>query len=156
MFRRASFRLAEVAAVAPSKMQTLHKLLIGEVAFKNKGLLKQCNVEAVFGAQWQSELDVYAKTLPAADQTLLKRQVERLAITRYTVRELGAFAVNGPALIDATAQTSLVTDGVELLKKSGESEFKRVVAEEAKLANWDATKTSNFVAAVQAKAKATA
>lgn len=152
MFRRATMRLAEPAA-APTKIQTLHKLLIGEVAFKNKGLLKQANVEAQFGAQWQSELDTYAKTLSAADQAILKRQVERLALTRYTTRELAQFAVNGPALVDATAQASQIEDGVALLKKEGEAEFKRIVTEEAKLANWSDAQTSAFIASVQ-KAKA--
>ncbi len=142
-------------AEAPTKMQTLHKLLIGEVAFKNKGLLKQANVDAVFGSQWSTEFDAYTKTLSAADQAVVKRQLERLALTRYTTRELAQYAVNGPALVDATAQASQVEEGVALLKKEGETEFKRIVGEEAKLANWDAAKTTAFISAVQ-KAKASA
>jgi hypothetical protein len=151
MFRRATFRLAE----ANPKMQTLHKLLTGETQFKNKGLLKQCNVEAMFGAQWAQELDAYAKTLSAKDQDIIKRQVERLSLTRYTTRELAQYAVNGPTLVDQTAQASLIADGVNLRKEKGDAEFKRIVADEAKLGNWDDAKTKNFISAVE-KAAATA
>jgi hypothetical protein len=145
MFRRATFRFAE----ANTKMQTLHKLLTNETQFKNKGLLKQSNVEAMFGAQWAQELEAYTKTLPAADQAVVKRQVERLSLTRYTTRELGQFAVNGPSLVDQTAQATLIADGVNLRKSKGASEFNKIVQEEAKLANWDDTKTKAFVSAVE-------
>ena len=148
MFRRATFRMAEAGA-ANNKMATLHKLLTGETTFKNGGLLKQCNVEAMFGAQWAQEFDAYAKTLSAAEQATAKRQIERLALTRYTTRELAQFAVNGPALVDQTAQASLIADGVNLRKEKGASEFNRIVSEEAKLANWDANKTKAFVSAVE-------
>eukprot|EP00672_Neobodo_designis_P026329 CAMPEP_0174835392 /NCGR_PEP_ID=MMETSP1114-20130205/5384_1 /TAXON_ID=312471 /ORGANISM="Neobodo designis, Strain CCAP 1951/1" /LENGTH=144 /DNA_ID=CAMNT_0016069339 /DNA_START=60 /DNA_END=494 /DNA_ORIENTATION=+ len=137
------------AAPANNKMATLHKLLTGETTFKNKGLLKQTNVEAMFGAQWAQELDAYAKTLPAADQTILKRQVERLSLTRYTTRELGQFAANGPALVDQTAQAQLIADGVNLRKTKGAADFNKIVAEEAKLCNWDDNKTKAFISAVE-------
>lgn len=148
MFRRATVRFAE-AGTANVKMQTLHKLLTGEAQFKNKHLLKQSNVEAAFGAEWAKELDTYAKTLPQAEQQVLKRQVERLSLTRYTTRELGQFAVNGPELVDRTAQASLIADGVNLRKTKGDAEFKKIVNEEAKLANWDSSKVSSFISAVE-------
>jgi hypothetical protein len=148
MFRRCTFRMAE-AAPANTKMATLAKLLTGETTFKNKGLLKATNVEAMFGAQWAKELDAFAKTMPASEQTLLKRQVERLQLTRYTTAELAKFAVSGPALVDQTAQANLIADGVNLRKSKGAAEFNKIVAEEAALCNWDDAKTKAYVAAVE-------
>src|SRR3989338_4526082 len=95
---------APAAAAKPTKMQVLHKILTGETQFKGKALVKECNVAAVFGANWQTELNDYAKSLPEKEKTELTRQVARLNVTRYTTRELAEFAGNGAANVDAAAK----------------------------------------------------
>lgn len=148
MFRRAAvLRAADVAA--PTKMQTLHKILTGEVIFKNKNLTAAYSVEAAFGANWKSEFDAYAKTLPAPEQAVAKRQADRVLLTRYTARELAKFAANGPQHVDATARLSQLEDGRKLLKSVGDAEFSKIVSEEAKLANWDDAAAKKFVADVK-------
>eukprot|EP00657_Telonema_sp_P-1_P005053 TRINITY_DN22172_c0_g1_i1.p1 TRINITY_DN22172_c0_g1~~TRINITY_DN22172_c0_g1_i1.p1 ORF type:complete len:154 (+),score=65.39 TRINITY_DN22172_c0_g1_i1:89-550(+) len=101
-------RFNAVAAAVPAKMQTLHKILIGEVIFKNKALVKESNVEQVFGAEWKKELEAYASKLPADQKKVLDRQVARLSLTRYTTRELAQFATKGPENVDAAANAFMV------------------------------------------------
>ena len=144
---------AAAAAGKTSKMQSLHKILTGEVQFKGKALVKECNVAAVFGNKWQSELAEYTKTLPKEEQTVLNRQVARLNATRYTTRELAEFAGNGPQNIDAAAQAYNVSKGAEFLAREGEAKFVEYVNAEAKNANWGADAVSKYVAEVKGAKK---
>lgn len=135
-----------------SKMGTLHKILTGEMQFKNKALVKECNVELMFGSNWKSELEAYAAALSAEEKAVITRQVARLALTRYTMRELSMFAGNGPAAVDDAAQKYMISEGVKLLVAKGESEFTKHVFEEAKISNWSDDTATKFVASVK-KAK---
>jgi hypothetical protein len=136
-----------------SKMQTLHKILTGEVQFKNKALVKDANIELQFGANWKSELEQYAAKLPAEEKQTLLRQVARLNLTRYTTRELAQFGADGSAAVDAAAGEYNVAQGAAMLQAKGESEFTRYVQEEAKNANWSADATSKYIANVKASIK---
>lgn len=136
-----------------SKMQTLHKILTGEVQFKNKALLKECNVELMFGKGWKEEFSAYAGALPAAEKEVAQRQVARLALTRYTVRELGELCANGPSTLEEATQNANIAKGVAVLKGKGEAEFTRVAKEEAALANWSEADTTKFISAVLAAGK---
>ena len=148
-------RFAADAAAKPaekqSKMQVLHSILVGKATFKNKALVKECNVEAVFGAGWKAELDTYAKGLKADEKAVLDRQVARLALTRYTTRELADFAGDGVANVDANAEAFNLKNGRALLAKVGEAEFTAAVKAEGKLANWDDARINKFIADVKAK-----
>ena len=148
MFARRAIRLA--AAPAPaiekrSKMQTLHKILTGEVQFKNKALVKECNVELMFGAGWKSELEAYTAKLAAPEKKALQAQVQRLSLTRYTTRELAMFAGNGAEGVDAGAQSYMLCQGANMLKANGEAAFVAHVNAEAKMANWSADATKKFI-----------
>ncbi len=136
-----------------SKMQTLHKILTGEISFKNKALVKECNVELMFGKGWKDELKTYAAGLPAAEKEVLLRQQSRLSLTRFTTRELGDFAANGPANVDAAAEKANIASGLKLFTQKGEAEFVRVTKEEAAIANWTEESVNKFIASVK-KAKA--
>lgn len=154
MFRRATMCLQAEAPKA-SKMQTLHKILLGEVQFKNKALVKACNVELMFGATWQAELEAYAKTLKAPEANILKRQVARLEMTRYTTAELAQFAGNGPQGVAVAAEGYMLCEGVGMLKAKGEAEFMNYVKAEAVNANWTDKMVADYVSKVKA-AKASA
>lgn len=156
MFRRATFRFEPaVAALAVDpqlkKMQTLHKILTGEVQFKNKALVKECNVELMFGANWKTEAAAYAKGLKKAEAEIFARQIARLSLTRYTTRELAQYAANGPALVDETAKASQIADGSRLLREVGDAEFTKIVQAEAKSANWSEKEANQFIADVKGK-----
>ena len=132
-----------------TKMPTLHKILTGEVQFKNKAAVKVCNVELMFGAKWQSEFAAYSAKLPAAEKTIADRQVGRLLLTAYTTRELAQFGGNGPAGVAGAAEAQQIADGLALLKQ-GESAFTAKVQEEGKLANWTDAQVSAFIGKVKA------
>ena len=151
--RLAAAQPAAAVAAKPSKMQTLHKILTGEVQFKGKALVKECNVAAVFGANWQTELNDYAKSLPKEQQAVLNKQVARLNVTKYTARELADFAGNGAQNVDAAAKAYNLAKGVEMLQKEGEAKFVEYVNVEAKNANWSADAASKYVAEVKAAKK---
>lgn len=149
-----SARFNATAAVTEkrSKMQTLHKILTGEVAFKNKALVKECNIELQFGAGWKKELQEYATKLSAEEKKVLERQVARLSLTRYTTRELALFGGAGSAGVDAAAAEYNIAQGVAYLQAKGESEFTNYVQSEAKVANWSDAAVKSFVANVKAAA----
>lgn len=156
MFRTNFSRLAAAAptpVAKPTKMQVLHKILTGEVQFKGKNLVKECNVAAAFGASWQTELNEYAKALPKEEQAVIARQVARLNVTRFTTRELAELAGNGAANLDAAAAAYNVQKGVESLSKHGEASFVEYVTAEAKNANWSADAVSKYIAEVKAAKK---
>ena len=136
-----------------SKVQVLHNILVGKASFKNKALLKECNVEAVFGASWKSELAAYAKTLPAGDQKELTRQIARLSLTRYTTRELACFAGEGAANVDAAAEAENLANGVKLLQQVGPNEFAETVKAEGTRSNWSEDAINKFIASVKAAKK---
>ena len=136
-----------------SKMQTLHKLLTGEIQFKNKALLKESNVELQFGSNWKKELEEYSAKLSAEEKKVLQRQVARLSLTRYTTRELASFAGEGAANVDANAKASNVAQGAAFLQAKGDAEFTRYVSEEAANANWSDAQLKEFVAAVKSAKK---
>ena len=146
-------RFNAVAAAAPAKMQTLHKILIGEVIFKNKALVKESNVEQVFGAEWKKELEAYASKLPADQKKVLERQVARLSLTRYTTRELAQFATKGPENVDAAANAFMVAEARKMIAAKGEAAFVEHVNAEAKLANWTDAAVKKFIDEVKTAKK---
>ncbi|CBH16105.1 uncharacterized protein TEOVI_000813500 [Trypanosoma equiperdum] len=151
-----SFSAASAAAAAPvtsTKMQTLHKLLTGEVSFKNKAPVKDCNIVHQFGENWATELSAYAKTLPAEQQKIIVRQIARVKLTRYTVAELAAYCGDGPALLDETARAANIEQGVAFVKAKGVEAFEKYVAEESTNANWKPEEAKKFIEDVKAKAK---
>mmetsp|Transcript_76804 Transcript_76804/g.89236 ORF Transcript_76804/g.89236 Transcript_76804/m.89236 type:complete len:167 (+) Transcript_76804:45-545(+) len=163
MMRRVALTIPAVAVAARfnataavtekrSKMQTLHKILTGEIAFKNKALVKECNIELQFGAGWKKELQEYAAKLSAEEKKVLDRQVARLSLTRYTTRELAQFGGAGSAGVDAAAVEYNIAQGVAYLQAKGESEFSRYVQVEAKNANWGDDAVKQYVANVKAAA----
>lgn len=145
--RRCALRL-QVAG--KGKMETLHKLLVGEAVFKNGALLKESNVEHQFGAEWKKDFAAYTAKLPAEQKTVVDRQVARLSLTRYTTRELAQFAGNGAENVDAVSQKWMLTEGKTLLKEKGEAAFVEHVKAEAKLANWSDAAAAKFIDAVKA------
>ncbi|CUG72673.1 Hypothetical protein, putative, partial [Bodo saltans] len=144
---------APAATEKRTKMQTLHKILTGEVQFKNKALVKDANVELQFGAGWKTELEAYAGKLPAEEKQTLLRQIARLNLTRYTTRELAQFGADGASAVDAAAAEYNVSQGIAFLQAKGDAEFTRYVQEEAKNANWSADATSKYIASVKAAKK---
>ena len=150
---QARYQASPAAAPKASKMETLQKILTGEVQFKNKALVKECNVEAMFGPTWKSELEKYAAGLPKDQQAVLNRQVSRLALTAYTTRELAQFAGDGPAGVASYAEGHNLCEGVRLLNAKGEAEFTKIVKQEATFANWTPERTDKFIAAVKAAKK---
>jgi hypothetical protein len=163
MFRRVAPSVAAIASTraaadAPkiekrSKTQTLHKILTGEISFKNKALVKESNVELMFGKDWKNEFATYTATLPAAEQEVVKRQVARLSLTRYTIRELSEFAANGVANVDAAAQAWNVSQGLRIFSAKGEAEFTRLAKAEGALANWTEDAVAKYIASVKAAKK---
>ncbi|RNF13799.1 uncharacterized protein Tco025E_06052 [Trypanosoma conorhini] len=141
------------AAAAKLKMHTLHKILTGELHFKNKVPVKECNIVHQFGDNWQSELSEYAKTLSAEQRKVVERQVARVKLTRYTVAELAAYCGEGPAHLDEVAREANIEQGVAFLREKGVEEFDKYVAAEAANANWKPQEAKKFADAVKAKAK---
>ena len=152
-----SFSLRMAAATTPvavkGKMQTLHKLLTGDTNFKNKALLRESNVELVFGSSWKGELNSYSAGLPTDERKILTRQVQRLSLTRYTTRELAQFAGNGVESIDAAAHTYMVAEGVKMLQVHGEAELVKYVEAEAVNAQWSVESTKKLIQSVKSAAK---
>ena len=135
------------------KMETLHKILIGEVAFKNNAPVKECYVETQFGADWKKELTSYAGSLKADEKVILERQVSRLSLTKYTTRELAQFGGDGPAGVEGAAKASNICAAVGYLSAKGDAEFTTYVKEEGARNNWSADQVSKFVAEVKAAKK---
>lgn len=151
MFRFNTARLS--APAASTKMQTLHKILIGEVQFKNKAAVKECNVEHMFGASWKKEITEYAAKLGAAEKQVLERQVARLNATRYTTRELATYGGNGASAIDAAARGAMVCQAIGYLNANGEAAFVQHVNAEAKNANWSDADVKKFIDEVKTAKK---
>ncbi len=155
MFRRFAVALNAVApAAAPqakSKMQVLHKILTGEMQFKNKTPLKVSYVTQVFGKNWQSEINAYAAKLPAAEKTVLDRQVARLALTAYTTRELGKYLANGVENLEATAWQGQVADAKAFAEVKGIDELTKLVKAEGALVGWSTEQMDKLIAAAKAK-----
>eukprot|EP00796_Vickermania_ingenoplastis_P010989 gene10989-7633_t len=152
MMRRTFMRLTATAAAAgaeSSKLKTLHKLLTGEVHFKNDAPLKYCNIVHNFGDQWQSELEGYAAALPAEERTVLERQVQRVLLTRYTTRELAMYCGDGPDRLDETARKENINQARAFLELHGEEKLRAHVAQEAVNANWTPAQVDEFMAAVK-------
>lgn len=145
---------AAAAVVDPKfqKAQTLHKLLTGEVQFKNNVPLKYCNVVHNFGESWQSELEEYAYTLSTEEQATLHRQISRLLLTRYTTRELAMYGGDGVEALDENARRANIEGGCEYYKKHGEEKFVQYVLQEAKFANWKEEQAQEFIEAVKKEA----
>ena len=113
---------APAASTTNSKQQVLHKILTGEVQFKNKALVKDSNVELQFGANWKKELEEYASKLPAAEKKTVLRQAARLNLTRYTTRELAQYAGEVES-VDVVAAQANVQEGVAFFQAKGEADF---------------------------------
>ena len=143
---------APAASTTNSKQQVLHKILTGEVQFKNKALVKDSNVELQFGANWKKELEEYASKLPAAEKKTVLRQAARLNLTRYTTRELAQYAGEVES-VDVVAAQANVQEGVAFFQAKGEADFTAYVKAEAKNANWSEEQAAKFIASVKAAAK---
>eukprot|EP00759_Apiculatamorpha_spiralis_P000524 PhF_6_TR10179/c0_g1_i1/m.15785 len=154
--RRSIFTFAAAAATAApttpqpvtlTKPQLLSKILTNDgVSFKNKVPVKSANIEQSFGKNWQQELGA------AAQEEKVARQIRRLALTRYTSRELAAYlADGGVARLDANARAAQIADGQAYVATNGEQEFRALVAREGKLANWSAQQQQEFTDAVLKK-----
>ena len=139
-----------MVTLSASKMQSLHSIMIGETTFKNKALLKVCNVELMFGAKWQQEYEAFTKTLPAPQMAVAKKQLGRLLLTSYTTRELSMYAGNGPNGIKGAAEGSMLCEGVGMLKSKGEAAFVAAAQEEGKLANWTTASINEYISKVKA------
>lgn len=155
MMRLSLLRLAAAPATAAApaadpKMTALHKLLTGEVQFRNGAPLKVCNIEAKFGANWKAELESYAKKLPAEQKTVLERQMARVLLTRFTTRELSVYCGEGPELVEKVAQAANIAEAKEYAKQHGAEKLAAYVKAEAKNANWSDAEVSKFLAAVKA------
>ncbi|KAG8348729.1 hypothetical protein ERJ75_000033800 [Trypanosoma vivax] len=145
--------VSAVGAAASNKMQTLHKLLTGEVSFKNKVLLKECNIVHQFGENWAAELSTYAKSLSDEQRKVIERQIARVRLTRYTIAELAAYCGDGPGLLDQNAREANVEMGVSFLKEKGVEAFEKHVEQEALNANWKKEDAKKFIEEVKAKCK---
>lgn len=156
LMRRTFLQLSAAAAASSSavsaaagKMKSLHKLLTGEVQFKNNAPVKVCNIEHNFGAQWQTELEAYAETLPSEEKAILQRQIGRVLLTRYTTRELALYGGDGLDQLDAKARASNIEQGKAYLEKYGEEKFVQYVEQEGKHANWSEDQVQDFIRAVK-------
>lgn len=150
MLCRSFLRLTAVSAGAENhKLQTLHKLLIGEVQFKNNVPLKYCNVVHKFGENWKEEIESYANSLPEDNRAVLQRQIARLMLTRYTTRELAMYGGDGPEKLDENARKANVDQGKVYLAEHGEEAFENYVKTEAKYANWTDEQALEFINAVK-------
>ncbi|KAK7200529.1 hypothetical protein NESM_000108500 [Novymonas esmeraldas] len=153
LVRLSSPAAAGAAAIATSsdpKMVALHKLLTGEVQFRNNAPLKVCNIEHNFGANWKSEIESYAKTLPADQKSALERQIARIAITRYTTRELAEYGGEGPEHLDAVAREANIAQAKAYAQKNGADKLEAYVKAEAKNAGWSDADAKKFIDAVKA------
>ena len=140
-------------------LETVVSLVIHIHIKQIQAAVKDSAIESVFGNNWQKELnawyqgEVLAK-LDAADKesakATLDRMIARLAITRYTNRELAAFSAGGMHSVDAYAQASMVESAKALIAEQGKPAFDAHVAAEAKNANWDAKAVDAFKKAVSA------
>eukprot|EP01060_Flectonema_neradi_P013059 TRINITY_DN1983_c1_g1_i1.p1 TRINITY_DN1983_c1_g1~~TRINITY_DN1983_c1_g1_i1.p1 ORF type:complete len:158 (+),score=45.87 TRINITY_DN1983_c1_g1_i1:55-528(+) len=157
MFRATGTKLC--SEMQKQKMGTLYKILAGDVQFKNKAAVKDSAIVSVFGNDWKSELNAWYATevlakLDAADkkaaQGTLDRMIARLAITRYTNRELASFAAGGVHSIDAYAQADMKQKAADFIAENGKPAFDTHVAAEAKNANWDAATVDAFKKAASA------
>ncbi|KEG12407.1 hypothetical protein DQ04_01741090 [Trypanosoma grayi] len=144
---------AAAAAPANTKMNTLYKILIGESHFKNRAPVKECNIVHQFGENWATELEAYAKTVPAEQNKMIERQIARVKLTRYTVTELAQYCGDGPEHLDAVAREANIDQGVAFIKEKGVEEFDKYVAREAVNANWKPEDVKKFTEAVKLKAK---
>ncbi|GET93542.1 hypothetical protein, conserved [Leishmania tarentolae] len=138
------------ATASDLKMVSLHKILIGEVQFRNNALLKACNIEHNFGPTWKSEIEAYAKSLPAEEKNCLERQIARVSMTRYTTRELAEYCGEGPEHVDAVAREANIAQAKVYAQKNGADKLETYVKAEAKNAGWSEAETKKFMDAVKA------
>ncbi|CAG9583993.1 conserved hypothetical protein [Leishmania major strain Friedlin] len=138
------------ATSSDHKMASLHKLLTGEVQFRNNALLKTCNIEHNFGATWKSDIEAYAKCLPADERSCLERQVARVMLTRYTTRELAEYCGEGPEHVDAVAREANIAQAKAHAQQYGADKLEAYVKAESKNAGWSEAETKSFLDAVKA------
>jgi hypothetical protein len=148
--RLAAAPAAAAAASSDPKMATLHKLLTGEAQFRGNTPLKECNIEHNFGANWRSDLEAYAKSLPAEQKKVLERQVARVSLTRYTTRELGEYCGEGPEHVDKVAREANIAQAKAYANKHGADKLEAYVKAEAKNAGWSDADAKKFIDAVKA------
>lgn len=141
---------AAAAASSDPKMTALHKLLTGEVQFRGNAPLKECNIEHNFGANWRSDIEAYAKSLPADQKKVLERQVARVGLTRYTTRELSEYCGEGPENVDKVAREANIAQAKAYAQKNGAEKLEAYVQAEAKNAGWSAADAKKFIDAVKA------
>ncbi|CAJ1036798.1 hypothetical protein, conserved [Leishmania lindenbergi] len=141
---------ATTATPSDLKMTSLHKLLTGEVQFRNNAPLKVCNIEHNFGPNWKSEIEDYATSLPTDQKNFLKRQVQRVSLTRYTSRELAEYCGEGPEHLDAVARDANIAQAKAYAQKNGADQLEAYVNAEAKNAGWSDAETKSFLDAVKA------
>ncbi|KAG5490601.1 hypothetical protein JKF63_00722 [Porcisia hertigi] len=141
---------AAIATSGDPKMTSLHKLLTGEVQFRNNAPLKACNIEHNFGANWRSDIEAYAKSLPADQKSALERQVARVMLTRYTTRELAEYCSEGPEHLEAVAREANVAQAKTYAQINGLDKLEAYVNAEAKNAGWSSGDAKKFLDAVKA------
>lgn len=158
MLRRTIVSLSAAASSAVSeeigspKMRMLHKILLGEVQFKNSALLKSCNIEHNFGNNWKSEITSYAHELGSEEKAALLRQVARVQLTRFTTRELALYCGDGPENVEHNAKEANLDQGKLYLDTHGEEALRKYVAEEAVNANWSEEEANAFIQQVLQRA----
>ncbi|CCW63889.1 unnamed protein product [Phytomonas sp. EM1] len=138
------------ATARTNRLSVLHKLLIGEVQFRNRALLKVCNLEHSFGAGWRSEIESYTATLPPSDANLLRRQLARVDLTRFTTRELAMYGGEGPTHLASVAREANLAQGKAFLDAKGVKAFEAYVKAEATNANWSQADRDQFIKDVKA------
>ncbi|KPI87378.1 hypothetical protein ABL78_3566 [Leptomonas seymouri] len=141
---------AATAAPSDPKMASLHKLFTGELQFRGNAPLKVCNIEHNFGPNWRAELEAYAKSLPAEQKKVLERQVARVALTRYTTRELSLYCGEGPENVDKVAREANIAQAKAYAEKHGVDKLEAYVQGEAKNAGWSDADAKKFIDAVKA------
>ncbi|KAG5465028.1 hypothetical protein LSCM4_00480 [Leishmania orientalis] len=150
--RKGASAVAGGAAVAGSndlKMASLHKLLTGEVQFRNGALLKECNIEHNFGANWKADMELYAKSLPADQKKILERQIARVTLTRYTTRELAEYCGEGPEHVDAVAREANIAQAKAYAQLNGTEKLEAYVKAESRNAGWSDAEAKKFMDAVK-------
>eukprot|EP01065_Artemidia_motanka_P038551 TRINITY_DN47403_c0_g1_i1.p2 TRINITY_DN47403_c0_g1~~TRINITY_DN47403_c0_g1_i1.p2 ORF type:complete len:158 (+),score=82.34 TRINITY_DN47403_c0_g1_i1:64-537(+) len=157
MLRRSLCRMS-TADMQRQRMSTLYKIVTGDTALKNNAPVKDCNITAIFGPTWKTELGQwfekdYIAGMEAADkkaaQVRLSKYMTRLDLTRYTGAELAVFMAGGAHSVAAYAQAEQVKEAKAFGAAHGAAALKAHVEKEAKMANWTSEQTAAFLAAAK-------
>ncbi|KNH07415.1 myotonin-protein kinase [Perkinsela sp. CCAP 1560/4] len=138
---------ASAAETGSSKFAFLHKLLSGEASFQDNTPVRLSYVQQSFGENWHSELSEWANTnLDKKAQATLRRQMNRLSLTKYTNRELAEYLEDGGVRnLDLNAHATQIKDALEYFQVKGEAAFRSMVDREGKLSNWTQSMCADFI-----------